>query len=206
MLSRTFDDSQFRDQPDPGAEYYAGLDYGKLATPSVLCIASKKDDHFHVDFLRKFRLGVQYGDINDAVIAACRSWRVQFIKVDRTGPGERPYEELVNSGVPVDGVRFTAGGTWDYLLGNLLALAEENKLRIPRHPELLLELRGFQFVENRGELRPVTHRSKDLVCALTLALDAGISRSGHVRPFAGGNRIFGVGGRKRESTTRNELM
>ena len=110
--------------------------------------------------LQKARIESQHFKFNKAEIT-----------LDTTGVGEPVYDDLTNSKIPVRGYQFTESSRRN-LLVNLQVLLEQEIIKIPNDPELLDQLRSFQYeLGENGKIKIVVPSGvhDDRVFSLALA-------------------------------------
>ena len=91
--------------------------------------------------------------------------------VDATTLAESVVEELNLMGVPAEGYRFTGNAAKTEVVQELARLFAEHRLVIPYHPDILSELRYFEYdITPNGVVRMEARRGHDdIVMAMALA-------------------------------------
>jgi len=128
-------------QPVPGREYVAGCDLAK-----------------HEDFTVLYATDIETGETSAGerfhqlpwpqIIQRCAdfssSWNNAPLFLDSTGVGDPVFDDLVNRGLPVHGVKFT-NDTKSGLVIGLAKAIESKEIRIHEDEGLLAELEIFAF-------------------------------------------------------------
>jgi phage FluMu gp28-like protein len=160
------------EQPTPKAQYYAGLDLGKLQNPTALAIIKLEDNTRKLLYIHEFPLETPYTEVIGHLARAYRTFAFQKALIDQTGVGEPILEEIHNQNIPnAEGIKFTPE-TKETLLTNLKLQMEQQKLAIPYNKQLIQQINEQQYTYNKnGHLQftcpPNTH--DDQLWALALA-------------------------------------
>jgi hypothetical protein len=155
--------------PAPGHSYRLGVDLAKHQDWTVLTPFSLNT--FQAGKQEKFQQ-LDYTLQKARIEATCRRYNLAFIRQDSTGVGEPIYDDLNNQGLPIEGYKFTEKSRTD-LLNNLRILLEQDKIKIPNDPELLDQLRSFQYtLTEQGRTKIVVPEGihDDMVFSLALAV------------------------------------
>jgi phage FluMu gp28-like protein len=162
-------------QTIPKANYYAGLDFGKLQDHSALAIVKQQETLTHLCYLHEFPLQTPYTTVIGHLTKANQTFALQKTLVDQTGVGEPVLEEIRNQGITnIEGTKLTAE-TKEKLLTHLKITMEQQKLAIPYDKKLSQQINEQQYTYSKnGHLQfshpPNTH--DDQLWALTLAVYA----------------------------------
>lgn len=142
----------------------AGVDWGMARDAQSLCLVAALDDHglndpgeglrYFVPHL-EFRYRCGYGDWIDRIIEVSRAYQLRVIASETNGVGAYPTEDLrqrlhvARAGAHVfpvwTDVRRKQSG-----FGKIKALLQRGRLVLPRHPELLKQLRSLEFEQTPG--------------------------------------------------------
>jgi phage FluMu gp28-like protein len=128
--------------------YYAGLDLGKQADPSVLIIVQKNEKgEVRLIHKRQFPLYTPYPNVVAYVARAYQIFSFEGLHVDKTGVGDAVVDELETIQVGnVNGVFFTEAEK-ENLLNRLRLLMEKNLLKIPGDDQQLITQMNEQQYE-----------------------------------------------------------
>lgn len=183
--------------PAPAA---AGIDWGFAADANALVLLSQLDDHF----LNWDRLGGErmlfvpwlearhrwaYTDFIERIVEIGARYHLVTVASELNGAGAFPTEHLRNRmfekrrDTAVAGVNTTARRKQSGF-GKLKGLIQQKRIVLPRHPELLKQLRGLQFEQlSSGQLRiavPDAVGHDDIADALLQAVSCVSLRAGQV--------------------------
>jgi len=167
---------------------YAGLDLGKLRDYSVLAAVEAQGDVLKLRLLRVFKLNTPYEEVIGEVMRLNELHSIEKLAMDRSGVGERPYEELQEKLGVVEGVKFTQRMKAQ-LFTNLKMLMERGRLKLPHDRILFSHLNAVEcHTTASGGLR-FTHPEgthDDAAVALALACWAASRPSGRAVKLWGG--------------------
>ena len=157
-------------------EYYVGIDFGKHQDHSAIAIIQKQPEHgLRLVSLKEFQLETPYSAVIGTVRILNMAYRFTGGRLDQTGVGEAPYEQIREFAPTIKGVTLTARVKQD-ILGKLKLTMENQKLTIPRDEQRLLTQLTLQRCEPTadGNLK-FTHpqgTNDDLLWSLALAVYA----------------------------------
>jgi phage FluMu gp28-like protein len=167
-------------EPKPGetrkGTYYVGIDFGKHIDHSAIAIIQEQTDHkLRLVYLREFQLEIPYTTVIGTIRTLNNTYNFRGGRLDQSGVGEPPYEQIREFAPYIKGVTLTARTKQD-ILTNLLLTMERKDITIPREPEHLLTQLTQQRCEptQQGTLR-FTHPTgthDDLAWAFALAVYA----------------------------------
>jgi phage FluMu gp28-like protein len=157
----------------PRADYYAGIDFGKLQDYSVIAIIKRENEILKLIYLYEFPLETPYTQVIGHLARANQKFAFRGVLVDQTGVGEPVLEEMHNQGLNnVKGITFTVQ-TKEELLTSLKIAMEQNRLAIPYHRQLCQQLNEQQYsYAKNGHLlfsHPINSHD-DMTWALALAV------------------------------------
>jgi len=163
------------EQPITKAEYYAGLDLGKLQDHSALAIVQKDAETLKLVYAHQFPLQTPYTEVIATVARTNQKFHLQKTLVDQTGIGEPILEELHNQTVTnAEGTKLTQDAKTE-ILTHLKLTMEQQRLALPYDKHLCQQINDQQYAYTRnGKLSfshpPNTH--DDQLWALALAVYA----------------------------------
>jgi len=156
----------------PVAEYYAGVDFGKLQDYSVLTVLRREGDILKLIYMYQFALETSYTQVIGHLVRTNEKFQFRNVLVDQTGVGEPVLEEIRNQGVRnVDGVKFTVE-TKEELLTSLKIAMEQNRLAIPYHRQLCEQINEQQYEYGKSGHLQFSHPQNshdDILWALSLS-------------------------------------
>jgi len=161
-------------QQQPPANYYIGLDFGKIHSHSALATIKTDPENniLKLVYLHEFPLQTPYTQVIGHLTQANQTFQPQKILVDQTGIGEPVLEEIQNQNITnTQGIKFTTQ-TKQQLLTNLKLLMEQNHLAIPYHRFLNQQLNEQQATHTKtGQLQftKPPNTNDDMLWALALA-------------------------------------
>jgi len=151
---------------------YAGYDPGKLVDSGVFYVVEKDGDKWitrHIKEWKKINYQVQLQHIEKAFKIA----RITKLRMDRTGVGEKLYEDLHNAHHSrVEGVSFT-NAIKEKMAIDLKVVFEDKQIEIPYNMILTNQLHGLQRLITKSNNARYTHQTgqhDDYVWALALAI------------------------------------
>lgn len=157
-------------------EYYVGIDFGKHVDHSAIAIVEEQKDHsLRLVYLQEFPLETPYTTVIETVRTLQAAYQFRGGRLDQTGVGEAPYEEIRKFAPTIQGIKFTAP-LKENILSKLLLKMENHEVTIPREPQRLLTQLTQQRCEptQSGNLK-FSHPSgthDDLAWAFALAVFA----------------------------------
>ncbi len=156
------------------AEYYAGVDFGKLQDYSVVAVLKRENNILKLIYLYEFPLNTPYTQVIGHLARANQKLHgFCSVLVDQTGVGEPVLEEMHNQGLNcVQGVTFTVQSK-EEMLATLKIAMEQNRLAIPYHRRLCQQLNEQQYTYSKSGHLQFSHPQNshdDMTWALTLAV------------------------------------
>ena len=156
------------------AEYYAGLDLGKLQDHSALAIIQKDTDTLKLVYNHEFPLETSYTQVIATTARTNQKFQLQKTVVDQTGIGEPILEELQNQNVNTEGAKLTQD-TKTEILTHLKLTMEQQRLAIPYDKRICQQINDQQYAYTRNGKLTFTHPPNthdDQLWALALAVYA----------------------------------
>jgi len=157
----------------PEGNYYAGVDFGKLADYSVLIVLKREGDILKLVYLHQFPLETPYSQVIGHLVRANQKFSFRKMLVDQTGVGEPVTEEISNQGIRnVEGIKFTVQ-TKEELLSSLKIAMEQNHLAIPYHRQLCEQINEQQYSYSKSGHLQFNHPENakdDMLWALALSV------------------------------------
>jgi hypothetical protein len=162
------------EQQIPKAEYFAGLDLGKLQDHSALAIVQREAETLKLVYTQEFPLETPYTEVIATTKRANTQFHLQKLLADQTGIGEPILEELQTEGTPAEGAKLTQD-TKTEILTHLKLTMQQQRLAIPYNKRLCQQINDQQYAYSKsGKLSfshpPNTH--DDQLWALALAVYA----------------------------------
>jgi len=154
-------------------EFYCGCDFGKLQDKSCIIVVEKtKEGKLKLVHWKSFR-GQNYSKVIRHLEFLHSSFNriIKFV-VDKTSVGERPCEELIAAGLPIQGIMFSSQSKTN-IIGNLRLQFENQNLILPKHRPMLGEISSYEYKElesGRVKFSAPKKRHDDWVIALALAV------------------------------------
>jgi len=159
----------------PEGDYYAGVDFGKLADYSVLMVLKREGDILKLIYLYQFPLETPYSQVIGHLVRANQKFSFRKMLVDQTGVGEPVLEEIRNQGIKnVEGLKFTVQ-TKEELLSSLKIVMEQNRLAIPYHRQLCEQINEQQYTYSKSGHLQFSHPENshdDMLWSLALSVYA----------------------------------
>lgn len=121
-------------------QFFIGTDLGKKRDYSAIAVIRKDGDILKLVFMKRFKLGSEYGAVMGAIRVLCEKLNmVQKICVDQTG-AEFFVEDLKKVvHVPVEGIMLTVPSKQE-VLGYLRTIMQAGQLYYPYDEDLLAEI------------------------------------------------------------------
>jgi len=154
--------------------FYAGLDVGETGSATVLVILQGDSERCKTVKTKHWRRVPDRMTLAKYVWRSLKPFKVQELRMDKTGIGMGLYERILDLNVPVYGVSWTKQYK-NKIMFNLKDALGSGCLKIGENEEqLLFELRGFfaQPIEGTNFFEFKSIDTDDYVCALALAWDA----------------------------------
>lgn len=162
------------EQQIPKAQYFAGLDLGKLQDHSALIIIQKENDTLKLVYKHEFPLETNYTEVISTTNRANQQFHLQKLLVDQSGIGEPILEQLQQQGITVEGETLSQD-TKAEILTNLKLTMEQNHLAIPYDRHLCEQINDQQYTYSKNSKLTFTHTQgthDDQLWALALAIYA----------------------------------
>ena len=162
------------EQEIPKAEYYAGLDLGKLQDHSALAIIQREADTLKLVYTREFPLNTSYTEVIATAARANHQFHLQQLLVDQTGIGEPILEALNEQSIPAEGATLTQD-TKTEILTNLKLTMEQQRIAIPYDKAICQQINDQQYAYTGNGKLTFTHPQNthdDQLWALALAAQA----------------------------------
>ena len=179
ILSCT-DDYNLNPEPKTGetwtGEFYVGIDFGKHRDHSAIAIIQEQQKHsLRLVYLREFQLETPYATVIGNVRTLNDAYQFRGGRLDQTGVGEAPHEEIKQFAPVIKGITLTTQTKQD-ILGKLRLTMEHGDITIPLEPRTLLTQLTQQRCEptQSGNLKFSHPQGKhdDLAWAFALAVHA----------------------------------
>lgn len=159
-------------EPIPGNDYVAGLDLGRKVDSTVFTVLDAKDRRVvhHVSWDD----GTNWVMQRESIATQAHRWDLSRIVIDATGIGDVFTQELQETGLSVEPFIITSASR-EALLQGLAVAIERETVHFPNVPQLLRQLRAFQYRKMpSGTYRVEAPRGEhdDEVFALALGLTA----------------------------------
>lgn len=160
-------DEWFED-PIPGHLYFVGVDIGKVEDFTVVTVIDRMT-HRVVGFYRVNQMTWMY--MRERVKEISQRYFDAEITLDATGNGGDEFaEDLANIGANIDTEFVYSPKTKRLLMDKLLILVDRKKIKFPKIPQLIYEMRAFTYeFTNRGNVILGSSKKDDCVNSLALA-------------------------------------
>jgi phage FluMu gp28-like protein len=166
------------------------VDFGKYRDYSAVAVVESRDDELYLIHAYRFPLGGSYASVVGYVKTLCERWdSIVSVAADQTGVGEYIVEDMLNAGIPVEGVVLTQQRK-EEILGYMKQLMIEGRLFVPYDPDLISEVNVEKYSLARDGRITFFHDEgahDDRLWALALAVYA--SR-GRIVSVSKGRRIL----------------
>jgi hypothetical protein len=162
------------EQQIPKAEYFAGLDLGKLQDHSALAIVQREAETLKLVYTHEFPLETPYTQVIAHTTRANTQFKLQKLLTDQTGIGEPILENLQTEGTTAEGAKLTQD-TKTEILTHLKLTMQQNRLAIPYDKQLCQQINDQQYAYTKTEKLTFSHPPKthdDQLWALALAVYA----------------------------------
>jgi phage terminase large subunit-like protein len=158
-------------QQIPKAEYYAGLDLGKLQDHSAIAIIQKDQETLKLIYTHEFPLETAYTEVIATTTHINTQFHLQKLLIDQTGIGEPILEALTEQNIPTEGATLTQD-TKAELLTHLKLTMQQQRLAIPYDKKLCQQINDQQYAYAKGGKLAFSHPPNthdDQLWALALA-------------------------------------
>jgi phage terminase large subunit len=164
------------EQAIPKAEYYAGVDLGKLMDHSALVVLQKTARNaLNVVYYCQFPLQMPYTEVINTLIRADEKFHFKKLLADQTGLGEPILESLKEHGLTcAEGEKLSQDAKTE-LLTHLKLVMEQTQLAIPYNKNLCQQINDQQYSYGKNGKLTFNHPPNshdDLLWALALAVYA----------------------------------
>ena len=162
------DPNDYFEPPQPGHLYCIGIDIAKVEDFTVICIIDRMT-HRVVGFYRTN--GMSWELMSARIKRYSEEYNWAMITLDATGnAGDMFTETLSSMGVNVDTQYKYTNKSKIMLIDKLSMFLEGGKIKFPKIPELINELRSFTYnITGSGNLQYGSSKHDDCVNALALA-------------------------------------
>src|SRR3990170_2057144 len=127
------------------AEYFAGLDLGKLQDHSAIIIIQRENDTLKLVYKHEFPLQTSYTEVIATTARANQQFHLQKLLIDQSGIGEPILEALREQGIQnAEGATLTQD-TKTEILTNLKLTMEQNRLALPYDKRLCEQINDQQY-------------------------------------------------------------
>lgn len=153
------------EEPNLTKRYYAGIDLAKMQDFTVICII---DQQGHVCFFDRFN-EINWPLQKQRIISVCKKYNAQVF-LDSTGIGDPIFDDLMMSGLKVQGYKFTNESKAN-LIHSLSLSLELQKVTYPKIDVLINELSQYEYeILQTGRFRFNAPEGKHDDCVIGLAL------------------------------------
>ncbi len=122
----------------PKGKYYVGIDFGKHVDHTAIAIVEEQNDHsLRLVYLQELPLETPYTTAIETIHTLQAAYQFRGGRLDQTGVGEAPFEEIRKFAPTIQGIKFTAP-IKENILSKLLLKMEHHEITIPREPQRLL--------------------------------------------------------------------
>jgi phage terminase large subunit-like protein len=126
------------EQQIPKAEYYAGLDLGKLQDHSALAIIQKDQETLKLIYHHQFPLQMPYTEVINTLQRVNEKFRLQKLLADQTGIGEPVLDAMQEQGITcAEGAKLTQDAKTE-LLTHLKLTIQQAALPTNQRPAVRL--------------------------------------------------------------------
>jgi len=157
-----------RKEPESGHRYVLGVDLARYEDFTALVVCDIDDRK--IVYVDKFNI-IDWTLQKARIVTVAKKFHNALIIIDSTGLGDPIYDDLRDGELLVRGFRFTNKSKKD-LINNLSILIEQEKIKLPKHEDLLGELFSFTYTHSQfGNIKfsaPSGYHD-DLVIALALS-------------------------------------
>jgi hypothetical protein len=162
------------EQQIPKAEYFAGLDLGKLQDHSALAIIQREAENLKLVYTHEFPLETAYTEVIATTTRANTQFHLQKLLTDQTGIGEPILEELQTECITAEGAKLTQENKAE-ILTHLKLTMQQQRLAIPYDKRLCQQINDQQYAYSKSGKLSFSHPPKthdDQLWALALAVYA----------------------------------
>lgn len=155
------------EEPIGGDEYIAGIDLARTVDFTVIIIMRKSTRQ--VVYFERFNQ-IDWNFQKERIKIACLKYNNARINIDATGVGDPIYNDLLNEGMNINGVKLT-NEIKKQLIEFAVICIEQQKIRYPNIPELINELMSFEYeLLPSGKIRYTAPDGLHDDCVIALSL------------------------------------
>ena len=125
---------------NPEPPYSIGIDLAKYQDFTVVCVLDSKKQVIEIQRFNEMSYNLQ----KEKIKLICNKYKDSRITADQTGLGEPILDDLRNSGLHIDGVKFT-NESKQALIEKLILAFEKQEITIPDYEPLIRELEAFSY-------------------------------------------------------------
>ncbi len=180
----------FLEEPEKDIEYVMGVDLGKKRDSTVIMVGHMEDNHIYVDYVEEVKYPVDslfWMNTLRAIENCIKLFNPHTIKIDQTGIGDKPTEDLKNSLLKQNRMNYVEGIDFTHkvkngrqgLVNSLLMKFERKEIHFPFCEKLTRQLKNIRFEasdspnRSAGTYGRYTHVGHDdYVMAFTLMVSA----------------------------------
>jgi len=157
------------EEPKPGHRYKIGIDVAKYHDFWVSIVIDRMPNPYKVvGFERSNKLDWNFQKARTIVQA--QKWNNAEILIDSTGVGDPIFEDLSRAGLSIKPYQFTSPSK-KLLIENLALMIEQRQIIFPPIPELINELKSFEYELTRwSNIRYGAPSGKFDDCVISLGL------------------------------------
>lgn len=160
------------EEPQPNTRYIIGVDLGKFQDFTVIIVLKQEGRHSHIVYFDRFNK-IDWNLQKTRIQAISKRYNNALTIIDSTGIGDAIFTDLSQMRVNVREFRIKSNEIKCQLIKNLIIAIENEEISFPNIPELINELKIFNY--EYSEISGRTHYSApsgfydDGVIALALA-------------------------------------
>ena len=175
------------DKPFNVGTFFVGVDLGKKLDHSAIAVVRKDGDIVSLVYLKRFKLGTEYGVVLAQVKLLERALQtVKRVYIDQTGVGEFFVEQSRKEVKNVKGIMLSLQEKQNVMVC-MKRTMEKGQLRIPYDSELINEINVERYEQTQTDQTKFSHPNgthDDRLWALALAVYASKPEVPTYHPFA----------------------
>ena len=175
------------DKPFNVGTFFVGVDLGKKLDHSAIAVVRKDGDIVSLVYLKRFKLGTEYGVVLAQVKLLERALQtVKRVYIDQTGVGEFFVEQSRKEVKNVKGIMLSLQEKQNVMVC-MKRTMEKGQLRIPYDSELINEINVERYEQTQTDQTKFSHPNgthDDRLWALALAIYASKPETPTYHPFA----------------------
>ena len=175
------------DKPFNVGTFFVGVDLGKKLDHSAIAVVRKDGDIVSLVYLKRFKLGTEYGVVLAPVKLLERALQsVKRVYIDQTGVGEFFVEQSRKEVKNVKGIMLSLQEKQNVMVC-MKRTMEKDQLRIPYDSELINEINVERYEQTQTDQTKFSHPNgthDDRLWALALAIYASKPETPTYHPFA----------------------